>query len=152
MYSKYWIKSLLKNPSTIHCHSFPIMHNFESLWLLKIQSLKRLIILNTFERFLLWIMNLLREVSLKYTLLQSTQICSLFTKIWRPSRIYQLRGAWVTPSIKQPTLGFGSGRDLRTMGSGPMLVSRLSAVCMGFFLSYFPFAPSPVHECSLSLK
>ena len=33
---------------------------------------------------------------------------------------------WVVQSVKHPTLGFGSGHDLRVLGWSPMLGSLLS--------------------------
>jgi len=41
----------------------------------------------------------------------------------------EMRGTWVAQSVKRPTLDFGSGHDLRILGSSPVLggvVSTLS--------------------------
>ena len=36
------------------------------------------------------------------------------------------KGAWVAPSVKQMTLDFGSGHDLRVVRSGSMLGMELA--------------------------
>ena len=38
----------------------------------------------------------------------------------------KFRGAWMAQSVKHPMIGFGSGRDLRVMGSSLTLGSVLS--------------------------
>jgi hypothetical protein len=50
------------------------------LWLLKIQSLKCLVIFNDFEEFLFLIISLMLEISFKYIWLQSPEICSFVYK------------------------------------------------------------------------
>ena len=59
------------------------------------------------------------------------------------------RGTWVARSVKHLTLGFGSGHDLRVMGSSSML---------GFVLSgesawqFSPPVPPPTRTSPLSVK
>ena len=52
-------------------------------------------------------------------------------------------GTWVAQSVKRPTLGLGSGYELRVLGLSPALGSMPSVdgVCLGFSLSLsFPSA------------
>jgi len=58
-----------------------------------------------------------------------------------------IRGAWVAQSVKRPTLGFGSGRDLSIMRSSPKS-GWCSVWSLLETLSPSPSAPPP---CSLSL-
>ena len=67
--------------------------------------------------------------------------------------------AWVAQSVKWPTLGFGSGHDLRVLSSSPTLASNLSresvilSLSLPLSLSLHPQpTPPPVHVLSLSLS
>ena len=46
---------------------------------------------------------------------------------------------WMAQAIKCLTLNFGSGHNLRVVGSSPKMGSTQSAVCLGFSLSLCPF-------------
>jgi len=52
------------------------------------------------------------------------------------------RGAWVAQSVKQLTLDFSSGRDLRVLGSGPASGSALSGETASGFSLLCPFSHS----------
>lgn len=60
-------------------------------------------------------------------------------------------GARVAQSVKGPTLGFGSGRDLRVMGWSPASCSHAQqGVCLGFSPS--PSVPPPAYVHPVTLK
>ena len=62
------------------------------------------------------------------------------------------RGAWVAHPVGCLTLDFGSGRDIRVMGSSPLAGSMLSAESTRDSLSLFLPLPLPTtHAVSLSL-
>ena len=60
-------------------------------------------------------------------------------------------GTWVPQLVERPTLDFGSGRDPRVVGLGPVLGSVLSVEPVWNFLSLsVPLCPACVHALSLS--
>ena len=61
------------------------------------------------------------------------------------------RGTWVVLWVKLPTLNFGSGHDLRVVGSSPTSGSGLSGESAWDSLSPSPSALPPAHALSLSL-
>ena len=66
------------------------------------------------------------------------------------------RGAWVAPSVKCPTLGFGSGQDLTVCGIESTLGFMLTVwILLGILSPSLPAPPllgSRSHSLSLSLK
>ena len=60
-------------------------------------------------------------------------------------------GAWMTQSVKCPTLGFGSGFDLRVVRLSPVLGSVPNVESACHFLS-FPLPTLCPSSCMLSLS
>ena len=58
-------------------------------------------------------------------------------------------GTWVAQSVKQPTLGFGSGHDLTVCECGPSI--GFAAVSVGSSVP-LSLCPSPVFSLSSSLS
>ena len=64
-----------------------------------------------------------------------------------------LWSTWVAQSVKPPTLGFGSGHDLGSVGSSPTSDSALTArSLLGILSLLLSLSASPIHAVSLKIN
>ena len=77
--------------------------------------------------------------------------CEIFSYLLKEGiwvKISKLWGVWVAPSVKQPTLAFGSGHDLTVLEMEPLL--GLCAHSTEPAWDSFSLCPSPA--CTLTLS